>query len=272
MKKNKIILSIICSLAACAFAAPDSLYIQAQKLYSMGNFEAAAKAYANSCPQLEAKEKKICLFNETRAMVESNKIDLVRATEEKLFSLISQTEPNDTLFTEMNVMDSKLQIMLNQPMQAIRSWNAAQASASTDYFPELFVVCRDIVSAFPKSEFTSENCDKIKPADTTLLSLSRKKITPLNISIAPVKETTTTTAKEEKSSKWFVQLGAYGNKENAEKLVADFKNRGVQLYVTELTDRKLFVVRTGLFESADAAKIYAEQKIAPTHKDYKIFQ
>jgi cell division septation protein DedD len=97
-----------------------------------------------------------------------------------------------------------------------------------------------------------------------LISIPRKKIIPISISIAPVKE--------EKSSKWYVQLGAFGSKENAEKLVADFKNRGVQLYVTELADRKLFVVRTGVFESADAAKIFAEQKIAPTYKDYKIFQ
>jgi len=271
MKREKVILSIICLFATCTFAAPDSLYTLAQKLYSMGNFEVAAKTYASACPQLEAKEKKICLFNEVRAMVESNKIDLVRTAEEKLFSLISQTEPNDTLFTEINIADSKLQIMLNQPAQAIRSWNTAQASASSDYFPELFVVCRDIVSAFPKNEqLAAENCAKIKPADTTLISISRKKITPVNISVAPVKETPA--AKEDKSSKWFVQLGAYGNKENAEKLVADFKNKGVQLYVTELPDRKLFVVRTGLFESADAAKIYAEQKIAPIHKDYKIFQ
>jgi len=264
MKRDKIILSIICLLATCAFAAPDSLYSQAQKLYSQGNFEAAAKAYASICSQLEAKEKKICQFNEVKALVESNKIDMVRAAEQKLFLLISQTEPDDTLFTEMNAEDSKLQIMFSQPVQAIRSWKAAQASASTDYFPELFVICRDIVSAFPKNELSSENCNKVKPADTSLISLPRKKITPVSISIAPVKE--------EKSPKWYVQLGAFGSKENAEKLVADFKNRGVQLYVTELADRKLFVVRTGFFENADAAKIFAEQKIAPTHKDYKIFQ
>lgn len=264
MKKDKVILSIICLLVHCAFATPDSLYALAQKLYSMGNFEAAAKAYASSCSQLEAKAKKICQFNEAKAMVESNKIDLVRAAEEKLFSLISQTEPNDTLFTEMNAEDSKLQVMLNQPAQAIRSWKTAQSSASTDYFSELFVICRDIISAFPKNELSSENCNKVKPADTSLISLPRKKITPVSISIAPVKE--------EKSSKWYVQLGAFGNKGNAEKLVANFKNKGVQLYVTELTDRKLFLVRTGFFESADAAKIFAEQKIAPTHKDYKIFQ
>jgi septal ring-binding cell division protein DamX len=270
MKKTQIILSAICLLAICTFATPDSLYSQAQKLYSQGIFEAAAKAYANACPQLEANEKKICQFNEVKAMMESNKIDLVRTAEQKLFSLISQTEPDDTFFTEMNAMDSKLQIMLNQPMQAIRSWNTAQASASTDYFSELFVICRDIVSAFPKNELTSENCAKIKPTDTTLLSLSRKKITPVNISIAPIKETST--AKGEKSSKWYVQLGAFGNKENAEKLVSDFSSRGVQLYVTELADRKLFVVRTGFFENADTAKIFAEQKISPTHKDYKIFQ
>jgi len=272
MKKDKVILSIICLLVHCAFATPDSLYALAQKLYSMGNFEAAAKAYASSCSQLEAKAKKICQFNEAKAMVESNKIDLVRAAEEKLFSLISQTEPNDTLFTEMNAEDSKLQIMLNQPTQAIRSWNAAQASASSDYFPELFVICRDIVSAFPKNELTSENCNKIKPADTSLLSLPRKKITPSGAITHYAKETTPPPAKDGKSSKWYVQLGAFGNKENAEKLVADFGSKGVQLYVTEIADRKLFVVRTGFFETADAAKIFAEQKIAPTHKDYKIFQ
>jgi glycerophosphoryl diester phosphodiesterase len=270
MKKDKVILSIICLLAPCAFATLDSLYTQAQKLYSQRDFEAAAKAYASVCSQLEAKEKKICQFNEVKALVESNKIDLIRAAEPKLFSLISQTEPNDTLFTEMNAEDSKLQIMLNQPTQAIRSWNAAQASASTDYFSELFVICRDIISAFPKNELTSENCNKIKPADTSLISLPRKKITPSGAITHYTKEATP--AKEGKPSKWYVQLGAFGNKENAEKLVSDFNSRGVQLYVTEVADRKLFVVRTGLFESADAAKIFAEQKIAPTHKDYKIFQ
>jgi len=196
--------------------------------------------------------------------VESNKIDLVRSAEQKLFSLMSQTEPNDTLFAEMNAADAKLQIMLNQPVQAIRSWNAAQASASSDYLPELFVICKDIVSAFPTHELTAENCNKIKPADTTLISIARKKITPISISVAPVKD--------DKSPRWFIQLGAFGNKENADKLVADFVSKGVQLYVTEIPDRKLFVVRTGLFETPDAAKIYAEQKIAPTHKDYKIFQ
>jgi hypothetical protein len=265
MKKDNIILCIICLVVPYAFATPDSLYSQAQKLYSQGSFEAAAKAYANICPQLEVKEKKICQFNEVRALIESNKIDLARAAEQKLFSLISQTEPNDALFTEMNAEDSKLRIMFNQPMQAIRSWNAAQASASTDYFPELFVICHDIVSAFPKNELTSENCNKVKPADTNLISIPRKKITPINTLAVPAKEAS-------KPSKWYVQLGAFGNKENAEKLVADFKNRGVQLYVTELTDRKLFAVRTGLFENADAAKAFAEQKIAPTHKDYKVFQ
>jgi cell division protein FtsN len=265
MKKDKIILSVICLLAPCAFATPDSLYSNAQKLYSQGSFEAAAKAYANICPQFKAKENKICQFNEIRALVESNKIDLARAAEQKLFSLISQTEPSDTLFTEMNAEEAKLQIMFNQPVQAIHSWNAAQASASTDYFSELFVICHDIVSAFPKNELTAENCNKVKPADTTLISLPRKKITPVSTLATPAKE-------GGKPSKWYVQLGAFGNKENAEKLVADFKNRGVQLYVTELADRKLFAVRTGLFENADAAKIFAEQKIAPTHKDYKIFQ
>jgi len=240
-------------------SASDSLYSLAQKLYSQGNFEAAAKNYANACPQFGAREKKICLFNEVKALAESNKTDLARAAEQKLLSLISQTEPNDSLFAELNAENSKLQIILNKPAQAVRSWNAAQASANTDYFSELLVICRDIVSAFPENGLTAENCNKVKPADTSLISLPRKKITPLkdgNI----------------KEGKWYIQLGAFGNKENAERLIADFKSIGVQLYITELADKKLFTVRAGNFATQDEARDFAEQKIAPTHKNYKIFQ
>jgi len=266
MNKAYFLLAALCLLVSHVFAAStaDSLYSLAQKLYSQGNFEAAAKNYANACPQLGAKEKKTCLFNEVKALAESDKTDLIRAAEQKLFLLISQTEPDDSLFAELNAEDSKLQIMLNKPAQAIRSWNAAQASANTDHFSELFVICQDIISAFPENGLTTENCNKVKPADTSLISLPRKKITPLKDG----------NAKEGniKDGKWYVQLGAFGNKENAEKLVADFKNRGVQLYIAELTDRKLFAVRTGNFATQSEAKNFAEQKIAPTYKDYKIFQ
>jgi len=266
-----------------AFAASaDSLYSQAQKLYGQGNFEAAAKAYAGLCSMLEGKDKKTCQLNETRSLVEANKINLAREAEPKLLWLISETEPNDTLFSELSALDAKLQIMLDQPVRAVRSWKAANASASVDFFPQVYVLCRDIVSAYPGSGLTTENCDKVKPADTSLLSLPRKKITPLpNASQpavvhyqstqaptpAPVPASTPSGAK-----KWYVQLGAFGAKENADKLVADFKNKGVQLYIVELTDRKLFTVRAGEFTTKDDAENFAVQKIAPTHKEYKILQ
>jgi len=267
---KKFISSIIFIFAALAFAASvtDSLYSQAQKLYSQGNFEAAAKNYADVCPQFAEKEKKICQFNEARALIESQNIDLLRTAEPKLLLLISQTEPNDSLFTELSAEDTKLQIMLNQPVRAVRSWNAAQASASTDFFPELFVLCQDIVSAFPSSGLSAERCNKVKPADTSLVSLPRKKVVPLNASNIA----TPPPPPPPKEGKWYVQLGAFGSRENADRLVADFKGRGVELYIVELTERKLFAVRTGFFANAEDAKIFAEQKIEPAHKDYKIFQ
>jgi len=239
-------MKIILLLASFAFA--NDLYSQAQKLYSQGNFEAAAKSYADVCPQLEAKEKKNCLFNEARALVESDRIDLARAAEPKLLLLISQTEPSDSLFAELSATDAKLQVMLNQPTRAVRSWNSAQTSANISYFPELFVLCQDIVSAFPNNGLTAENCNRVKPADTTLISLQRKKAVPL---------------REGNVDKWYIQLGAFGSRENAEKLVAEYKNKGVGLYITELTDRKLFAVRAGFFATQNDAKAYAEQKIAP---------
>ena len=259
---------MICLLSFAAYAA-DSLYSQAQKLYSQKNFEEAAKSYANICPQLAAKEKRICQFNEIKALIESNKTDLASAAEPKLLLMISQTEPNDSLFAELSAEDAKLQIMLNQPVRAVRSWNAAQASASPDYFPELFVLCQDIISAFPENGLTAENCDKVKPADTTLVFLPRKKVTPLATSQPQISRFPLPAPN---SAKWYVQLGAFSSKENAERLVASFKDKGIQLYIAELPDRKLFTVRTGFFASAEEAKIFAEQKIAPTHKDYKIFQ
>jgi len=64
----------------------------------------------------------------------SKKITLAREAEPKLLLLISQTEPNDSLFSELSALDAKLQIMLDQPVRAVRSWKAAQASANVDYF------------------------------------------------------------------------------------------------------------------------------------------
>jgi len=272
-----LLISVVFAFAASA----DSLYSQAQKLYGQGNFEAAARAYAGLCSMLEGKDKKTCNINETRSLIEANKINLAREAEPKLLWLISETEPNDTLFAELSALDAKLQIMLDQPVRAVRSWKAAQASASVDFFPQIYVICRDIVSAYPGNGLTIENCDRTKPADTTLLALPRKKITPLpNASSqptvvhypAPAPSSPVPASVPSGAKKWYVQLGAFGAKENADKLVADFKNKGVQLYIVELTERKLFTVRAGEFSTRDDAENFAVQKIAPTHKEYKILQ
>jgi len=279
---KRIIFCTVCLLTSFVFAfaaSADSLYSQAQKLYGQGNFEAAAKTYAGLCSMLEAKDKKNCQLNEARSLIEANKINLAREAEPKLLWLISETEPNDTLFAELSALDTKLQIMLDQPVRAVRSWKAAQASASVDFFPQIYVLCRDIVSAYPGNGLTTENCDKTKPADTTLLSLPRKKVVPLSGASsqpAVVHYATTPTSVPASTpsgaKKWYVQLGAFGAKENADKLVADFKNRGVQLYIVELTDRKLFTVRAGEFATKEDAENFAVQKIAPAHKEYKVLQ
>jgi len=285
---KRIIFCTGCLLTFFAFAfaaSADSLYSQAQKLYGQGHFEAAAKTYAGLCSMLEAKDKKTCQLNEARSLIEANKINLAREAEPKLLWLISETEPNDSLFSELSALDAKLQIMLDQPVRAVRSWKAAQASASVDYFAQIYVLCRDIVSAFPANGLTSENCDRTKPADTSLLALPRKKIVPLSGASQPptvVHYSTPTPAPSSPApaptsvpsgaKKWYVQLGAFGAKENADKLVADFKSRGVQLYIVELTDKKLFTVRAGEFSTRDDAENFAVQKIAPTHKDYKVLQ
>jgi len=278
---KRITLYSICLFASFAFAAPaDSSYSQAQKFYSQGNFEAAAKVYANLCSTLEANEKKTCLLSEAKSLIEANKINLAREAEPKLLLLISQTEPNDSLFSELSALDAKLQIMLDQPVRAVRSWKAAQASASVDYFPQIYALCRDIVSAYPANGLTNENCEKTKPTDTTLISLPRKKTVPLSgasqpaiVHYAPPAPASTPTSSAPSSAKkWYVQLGAFSSKESAEKLVADFKNKGVQLYIAELLERKLYAVRTENFATKEEAKNFAEQKIAPTHKIYSILQ
>jgi hypothetical protein len=269
MKKIGIgyFVSVFCFFASTAGASTaDSLYSLAQKLYSQGAFAEAAKAYGNLCPQLEAHEKGACQFKEIRALAESKKTEAVQAAQEKLLQLLSGTEPGDSLFAELSAEAAKLQIMLKQPAMAVRSWNAAHASASSDYFPELFVLCGDIVSAFPDAGLTSETCNTVKPRDTSLVSLKRNKIVPLGQ--AP----TANSKAQAQANKWYVQLGAFGAKENAERLVATFKQKGVQLYIVELPDKKFFAVRTGNFANQEEAKTYAEQKIKPSHESYKVFQ
>jgi septal ring-binding cell division protein DamX len=269
MRKVSLAFCLICLSVSFGFAiSTDSLYSQAQKLYSQGNFEAAAGIYGEICNLLDnANQKKICQFNEAKSLIESKKNDLARSAEQKLLLLISQTEPSDSLFAELSAEDAKLQLMLAQPIRAVRSWNAAQASANPDYFSELYVLCCDILSAYPDNGLTTETCNKVKPTDTTLISLPRTKIVPLAAS-----SNTQIPKSQTATLQWYVQLGAFSSKGNAEKLVADFKSKGVQLYITELATKKLFVVRTGYFANQEDAKNYAVQKIAPLHKEYKISQ
>jgi hypothetical protein len=273
MKKLAFIFALFSTLHA-----NDSIYSQAQKFYSQGSFVAAAKMYESVCSEMEGKAKKICLFNEVKALVESGKADLAAAAEPKLLLLMSQTEPSDSLFTWLSMEDAKLQTMLGNPVRAVRSWNSAQAAASSDYFSELFVLCKDIISAYPSNGLKEENCNKVKPADTSLISLPRKKVVPLVAATTPAPQTQIQTQPQTQpktqttEGKWYVQLGAFGSKENAEKLVANFKSKNVQLYIVELPERKLFTVRTGLFSSSNDASVYAEQMIAPSHSDYKVFK
>jgi len=265
---------------AMAATATDTLLSQAQMLYSQGNFEEAAKVYGSFCLQLSSKEKRTCQFNEIKALIESKKTDILPSIEEKLLVILSLTEPGDSLFAELSAEDAKLQVMLGQPARAIRSWNAAQVSANVGFFSELFVLCRDIISAYPEHGLTIENCNKIKPGDTTLISLPRKTVVPLTTTVSKATAPQASAPKAQAAvpqtavpqSRWYVQLGAFGSRENAEKLVADFKSKGVLLYIVGLTDRNLFAVRTGFFGNADDAKNYAEQKIASEQKDYKIFK
>jgi cell division septation protein DedD len=266
------LVSIVCFSASIAGASvADSLYSLAQKLYSQGAFAEAAKAYGNVCPQLEAKEKRICMFKEIKALAENKKTDAAQAAEAKVLQLLSQTEPSDSLFAEINAEAARLQVMLKQAAMAVRSWNAAQASANSGFFPELFVLCQDIVSAFPESGLTTQSCDKVKPSDASLTQLPRNKNAPL--SQASNTANHQSLASNPQSLKWYVQLGAFSSRENAEKLVADFKQRGVQLHIAEvITDKKLFAVRTGTFGSTEEAKKFAEQKIEPSHKDYRVLQ
>jgi hypothetical protein len=270
MKKTWIryFVSVFCFFASSAGASTaDSFYSIAQKLYSQGVFTEASVVYGNLCPQLEVHEKSSCLFKEIKSLAGIKTTGAAQAAQEKLMQLLSGTEPGDSLFAELSAEAAKLQIMLKQPAMAARSWNAAHASAGSDYFPELFVLCQDIVSAFPDAGLTGETCNMVKPRDTSLVSLPRNKIVPLG---KEVKAPPGKAQPSQAANKWCVQLGAFGAKENAEKLVATFKQKGVQLYITELPERKLFAVRTGNFANAEEAKTYAEQKIKPSHEGYKV--
>ena len=241
---NKFIFTmLLCFITSLNVYANDSLHSEAQKLYSKGNFEAAAKMYANSCA---SKTNKACQFNEIKALSETGKLDLVAEAEKKILALIGKTEPNDSLYLPLMAQDSKLQIMLNQKELAVRSWNLAQESASSDYFSELYAICSDINSAFNAGLV----CDKVKPADTSLVSLQRKKVVPLQA------------GKPEQvanqQGKFYIQLGAFGVKANAEKLLNEYKSKGAELYITEIPDRNLFAVR-GNFVSKGDAEAFAKK-------------
>ncbi|GHV14582.1 hypothetical protein AGMMS49938_10970 [Fibrobacterales bacterium] len=273
----------IIALSLFNFAFADSRTENADKLFAQGNFEAAAAAYNSVCTSLNPKDKKLCLFSEVKSLMETKKIENAQKAEIKLVSLLSQTEPSDSLFSPLFAADTRLQIMLSQPERAVRSWNTTVQSANSDFFPTIYLTCLDLIENFPSNGLTNENCQKVRPADTTLISLPRTKTAPLvkvtavpaakpPTSPSPVQDTRTAngTTTPPQNQGCLIQLGAFGNRANAEKLVSDFAKKSVPLNIAETPGSALFIVRSDKFATQVEAAAFAEQKIAPFHHDYKI--
>lgn len=94
-------------------------------------------------------------------------------------------------------------------------------------------------------------------------------------SVSGTKETSTAVTKSNSAkSYWFLQLGAFGVKSNAEILVNNLKKRGIASSIEERQGetKTLFVVQTGNFESKDQAVDFGAQKLTPLNIEFRAMQ
>jgi cell division septation protein DedD len=279
---------LLSAFAANAFAQTMA---DAQKAYVAGNWKEAAAAYEKVCPTLADSAKTECYLWNVLALSQTGVTADFSKAGKRLDSLIAKTSPQNTIYSDLMMTKAQFQLYLGKHEKAAESLNHAIETAQPRQVTVLQKVCT-AVQARVKNDILDSNCKKlnnpeafaqakpsaaVQPAAVTQPVVQtpeqvKPEPNPVKASAEPAKtvpEPATSTQKET----WYLQLGAFGVKGNADLLVSNLKKRGITAKIEERPGetKTLYVVQTGDFDSKEKAIDFGAQKLAPLNVEFRAF-
>ena len=266
---------LLSAFAANAFAQTKA---DAQKAYVAGNWKEAATAYEAACPKEPDSLKTECLLWNVLALSQTGNAKDFSKAGKRLDSLIQKTSPQHKVYADLLMTKAQFQLYLGRYEKAAEDLVSAIETSQPHQAVVLQKVC-SAVQAKVKKEALDEACKKLSSPD----AVAEKKAQPpaaVQPQSAPAK--VQSSAKTEPSSSsiasqgngsWYLQLGAFGVKSNAEFLVSNLKKRGIESSIEERVGetKTLYVVQTGYFETKEKAIDFGAEKLSPLNIEFRAY-
>ena len=273
---------LLSAFAANAFAQTMA---DAQKAYVAGNWKEAAAAYEAACPKEPKEKQPECFLWDVLALSQTGNAQSFKTAGKRLDSLIQTTSPQNKVYTDLMMTKAQFQMYLGKFDGASESLIHAIETSQPNQKAVLQKVCTAL-QAKTKKENLVEACKRL---DSTSVATQEKAQPPAAVQpAAPEKPKAAEPAKVEppaspepvksaepakNTESWYLQLGAFGVKANADLLVSNLKKRGISCTIEERKGetKTLFVVLSGNFETKEKAIDFGAQKLAPLNVEFRAF-
>lgn len=267
-------IAAIVGLSSTLWAQPlsgDSLLIR-------GDFQQASQVFLSDTSQLEN------IIKGTRAALATQDLQEIQKADQSLGKLLAELSTDSPLFYEALILRSIISFKFGDSSKALLQFEASLRHSSHKQGPQELALCLFLNQEVSNLVASQKCADELKDR----FALSYFQVKGIKIKVPkkvatsedevkkPIPSTQVIQPQEvdsSASSPYCVQVGAFGNKENAEFLKENlsFLNKGIT--ITERAQNKgtLYLVRIQGFQSKAEAETYAQNQIAPQGLQYKVY-
>lgn len=299
-------------LLAFAAAGFAYTLADAERAYVSKDWKTALAAYGEVCKTLSGTEGVSCNYWYALALSQTGRAADFTAAGKKIDSLIAKVSPRDSMYVDLVVTRAQFEIYLKKYARARESLkHAAECSAGhsvtllkqvcgvlakADASKETGELCAslDSLARHPALTVPEASSSSAQVAQTAVSSSSAKLEVPAEAKPATEQKTPIPTAASLSSSivsgsssstaqpaaekaqepreAYAVQIGAFGNKGNAENLVKAIEQRNIKVSIVERVSESgiLYLVQTPHFGSRSEALEYAKATFEPLKVDYSV--
>ena len=262
---------LLSAFAANAFAQTKA---DAQKAYVAGKWQEAATAYEAACPKEPDSLKAECYLWDVLALSQTGNAQSFKIAGKRLDSLIQKANPQKAIYADLLMTSAQFRLYMGKYDLAAEDLVRAIETSHPNQVTVLQKVCA-AVQPKVKNERLSEACGNLgKPAPAT----AEKAQPPA--AVQPAKEEKAASAEvvpekkaQPQDGNWYLQLGAFGVKSNAEFLVNNLKKRGIECTIEERVGetKTLYLVQSKNFETKEKAIDFGAEKLTPLNIEFRAY-
>ena len=181
-------------------------------------------------------------------------------------SLLIKIEPEENLFYKALLLRSWITFKNGDTTLALKQFASAEIYEDPREKAQKLHICHDLYKTQPQSANKSKCLAEYKSF------FPNKSLNELNASATSPKNKTSLETKN--SGKFFIQLGAFSNENNAKKLAKKF-NTTKHLCISnprQIGDKTLHLVQILQFNSKASAKKFADTFLKPKSQDFRIYE